>query len=313
MKQFGIILLLIIIIFKGYAQNLIANPSFEIYDTCPFGFGDFDKLDDWFTPSNNSSESFNECFSTDYLNYFEYKEASNGTSFVGLSFVTYDFSSSELVQSFEYIGGTLNQELEIGEKYCFTIDISTSRKVKYLVKNLNIAFDSDSLFSNYPNLIAPDIVFDISNDYLIDSLKWKSLDYKFTATGTERYIYIGFLDTITDLIFIDAHPDSVFGVYHNAYYFIDNVTLTKCLPPLEYDFVIYPNPSNGGVIYTEFDADTTGVIELYNSLGQIVRSRDITQGNFKGELFQQLASGVYIVTIQTDSGYRREQKLVVTK
>jgi hypothetical protein len=82
---------------------------------------------------------------------------------------------------------------------------------------------------------------------------------------------------------------------------------------LEDDFVIYPNPSNGGVIYTEFDADTTGVIELYNSLGQIVRSRDIPQGNFKGELFQQLASGVYIVTIQTDSGYRREQKLVVTR
>jgi hypothetical protein len=208
----------------------------------------------------------------------------------------------------------LSAELETNAKYCFSVYVVMSSTNNYAIENIHVGFLSDSTNQGNIGLITVDSYYSLSSDVFEDSLYWKKLEVEFVATGIEKFIVLGNFDSLQNLNVKDYQKlTSPPYLKPNAYYFFDNASLTKCLPPLEGDFVIYPNPSNGGVIYTEFDADTTGVIELYNSLGQIVRSRDIPQGNFKGELFQQLASGVYIVTIQTDSGYRREQKLVVTR
>ena len=47
----------------AYCQNLVKNPSFEIYSQCPQDAGFFNGyLDDWFAfTGNNTSSYFNEC------------------------------------------------------------------------------------------------------------------------------------------------------------------------------------------------------------------------------------------------------------
>jgi hypothetical protein len=310
MKQFGIILFLQFLSLTIPAQNLVVDGSFELKTDCPPAYG-LAKLIHWFTPNYASSDYMCECFPSDSFSGLERKFPFSGNCFIGL------IPSSGITSGNdgnEYAATKLIDNLETGAKYCFSIYIVSSSNANYVIQNIHFGFDADSIFENTGTKVTIDKYYSLSNNIIYDSTDWREFEVEFIATGNERYLYIGNFDTTANLVYHDYNQLTVPPYRLNyAYYFFDNVSLTKCLPPLEDDFVIYPNPSNGGVIYTEFESDTTGVIELYNSLGQIVRSRDIPQGNFKGELFQQLATGVYIVTIQTDSGYRREQKLVVTK
>jgi OOP family OmpA-OmpF porin len=291
------------------AQNLIVDGSFEAKSECPPAYG-LGNLIEWTIPNTSSSDYMCECYPSTSFG-FELKTAFANSCNIGLLL---HHPPSGINDPREYAMAHLNKSLEVDSKYCFSVFVVMSSTNNYALENIHVGFLNDS--SNQGNIgrIEVDSYYHLSSTVFEDSLNWTKLEVEFIASGIENYIVIGNFDSIQNLKIKDYQKlTSPPFLKPNAYYFFDNASLTKCLPPLEDDFVIYPNPSSGGEIYTEFDADTTGVIELYNSLGQIVRSRDIPKGNFKGELFQQLATGVYIVSIQTDSGYRREQKLVVTK
>ncbi len=44
------------------AQNLVPNPNFEDYSSCPTGEGQIDVLDDWYSPTAGTPDFFHGCF-----------------------------------------------------------------------------------------------------------------------------------------------------------------------------------------------------------------------------------------------------------
>ncbi len=80
------------------------------------------------------------------------------------------------------------------------------------------------------------------------------------------------------------------------------------------NFKMIPNPSNGAfVLQLDFDATNTGIVYIYNSLGQRLRS-----WNFNGQNLQkafdlsEVADGIYWVVIQTKAG-SATQRLMIGK
>src|SRR5205085_585438 len=81
-----ITLLLLFSFSIGNAQNLVPNPGFENYITCPVNYGELFKCQDWST-FGNSPDYFNAC-SPDTIvsvpkNNFGYQLASSGNAYCG--------------------------------------------------------------------------------------------------------------------------------------------------------------------------------------------------------------------------------------
>jgi hypothetical protein len=63
MKKSGITLFFVLCINYLYTQNLVQNPNFETYSTCPTGASEVIKAIPWRDPTGTSSDYFNACAS----------------------------------------------------------------------------------------------------------------------------------------------------------------------------------------------------------------------------------------------------------
>ncbi|MFT5600334.1 MAG: OOP family OmpA-OmpF porin [Flavobacteriales bacterium] len=188
MKGISSIFFLLCFSLLGWSQNLIPNHSFELYDTCPDSFGDFENLEYWFKTNVGSPDLFCDCYPTNSIpSSLELKKPSNGNCLSGMLLID---ETSTIMQALESIAVELNQPLEINERYCFTMDVVSSSKVRYVVKNLNLGLDDKSLVSSSPVVTSPDRILNLSNDIIYDTTNWVSLKTEFIAYGTEKYIYI---------------------------------------------------------------------------------------------------------------------------
>lgn len=65
MQKFIFIFSFLLIANFSFAQvNLVPNPSFESYSTCPDGSSQLYKATPWFNPALGSPDYFNVCFDT---------------------------------------------------------------------------------------------------------------------------------------------------------------------------------------------------------------------------------------------------------
>ena len=219
----------------------------------------------------------------------------------------------------EYVETELVNELTAGTKYCIQIYTKANWYSNYPIASFHIGFrEYKTPLNVHPNMIGKvDTFYRFQTDIIKDSIKWTKLELEFTATGKEKYLSIGNFDSLHHVIYHDYgqinNPPYLGG---NTYYYFDNITLEKCPLPQEPEvshFSVYPNPSNGNAVSISKYSDTTAVLYLYNSIGQQCSKRELPTGNFQGVVFEHLASGVYIVSYQTATGYREEKKLVVLK
>jgi hypothetical protein len=70
------------------AQNLVPDPSFEIYSNCPQGSNQLDYASSWFNPSLTSPDYFNACdtigeVSTPY-NWWGFQIPRTGAAYAGI-------------------------------------------------------------------------------------------------------------------------------------------------------------------------------------------------------------------------------------
>lgn len=68
----------------------------------------------------------------------------------------------------------------------------------------------------------------------------------------------------------------------------------------ENGFSIYPNPTNGMVEIVSQDVIENGIVEVFNSLGQVVLRRDLNQSNRLVLDLQNHTKGIYFVSISND-------------
>jgi hypothetical protein len=298
-------------------QNLVTNPSFEIYSTCPTGANELNKAIPWYDPTGSTSDYFNAC-SVGYANVPKciagYQLARTGTAYAGLfGMFTYGDNYREYIQ-IELNGDLQPDSCYFVEFYCNLYNLSyysLNKMGAYLSDTAITTTVPPSLVLNYPPQIN-------AAGFLSDTLNWMQVSGYYLATGGEKYITIGNFDA-------DNPADTIHnsgGTHISAYYFIDDVSVTKAgncdnlgteiteLPNAS--FRIYPNPSNQSALL-EFrnPAKQNCTLTLYDLRGQVIRRvNNINEERVEIER-GNLESGIYFFQLQTDREILATGKLMI--
>jgi gliding motility-associated-like protein len=211
-----------------FAQNLVPNPSFESFTTCPIFLGNAGPMNPapWFTPGPGNADYFNACALPVFVgvpsNYHGFQDARTGDAYSGIYF---KITGSEYR---EYLEIQLSQPLVANTCY----------RVGYYMNLGNI----DCPVNQAGALLTPNMVLnplgmtpqiDHGGQYYTDTLGWTLIYDYYTAVGGEEYLTIGNFHNDVETNFqggcIDPMPF--------AYYYIDDVFVVELPDPnLQIDF-----------------------------------------------------------------------------
>jgi len=305
--------------FRTSAQvNLVPNPSFEIYSTCPSTAGQMNLASGWAYGSlGGSPDYFNSCSNPSTVgvpsNKFGHQSANSGNAYAG-------FGNYSSLDYREYIEAKLDSTLISSHKYCVEFYVSLADTMLIACNNIGMYFsDTFSLQSTGTNLFyTPQISNDIVLNQLTNKIGWTKVSGDFIATGGENYIVIGnFLDNNNSDTAL-----SVGGYVYSAYYYIDDVSVVDCtydgideITGDKMHFKLYPNPNNGNMVLEYKIGDNeTGAIEIYDLTGKMIKSNTFSSTNSSLSIdATNLEAGMYYYEINVDGNKMKTDKLIIIK
>ena len=208
-----------------FSQNLVPNPSFEIYNICPDNVGQIDKALQWYHEELNISQGdyYNSC--DDFTGFIQNTQQPN-TGIGMAAFVVYT-SPSATYEFREYIKVQLKSVLKTNSNYCISYYTSLSGLSTYAIDALCACISIDSLICQDPNIMllpCSNFVCNHIGNIIKDTLNWVKVTMNYTAHGGEQFLTIGNFKTSqqtnTEII------GSGFGL--PTYYFIDDVAVYEC-------------------------------------------------------------------------------------
>lgn len=299
-----LLILFLIIGSFAFSQNLVPNPSFEQYDTCPTGVStswdsQIEKCNSWYAPSAGTSDYFNACNSSGAnvpFAVFGYQNSFDGNGMLGILITI----GEQEIPYYEYVQAKLEQQLVSGKTYEFSFHVNLANGSDYAVGSVgawfsNTAISSSSgapIFSSLPNI-------QNTSGILSDTLNWMKVKGKFNAIGGEEYITIGFYtDTLApDTLRNNPQADPV-SIY--SYYYIDGVQLKEIEPEIIIPNVITPNGDNiNDVFELPFSYSKVSLLNRWGNL--IWENTGMQFWNGKSQDGNDVSDGVYFYVIETES------------
>lgn len=296
-------LLCLFVVGFGYGQNLVPNPSFELFSNCPnAGNENIESAINWYNPTGYSPDYFNSC-ATDTIygqgvpkNGFGYQEAKTGEAYAGLiSMIETDGR--------EYIQSMLIDSLVSGKSYTVKFYVSVADSSPYASNNIGAYFSTNpvSVTHSWNLPYSPQIENNPSTNPLDDRYGWTEVAGTFIAQGGEKYITIGNFnnDLNTDTTYFSDGSNWLSFSYH----YIDDVSVTETFPNSVDDnnqtqFSLYPNPTEG-VLYVNSPKLIESIL-IYSSTGQAIFKYCPSSKNFQVDL-SQFSEGIYFVDMITSN------------
>jgi hypothetical protein len=211
---------------NGHAQNLVNNPSFEEYTTCPNDISQFDRVVGWQTIAN-SPDYFNTCaddtVSVPY-NAVGYQWPSDGEAYAGV--VNAEFGK-------EYFQAELSSPVVLGQLTYVSMRLAAGGFGYPFWSSPMLAGNNVGMhLSTTP--WAPltfNTEFEVNSaavhmaDVLSDTTSWIVLSAAFIADSAYRYVQIGnfFSDSLCTYSVLDSVP----GGTGLAYAFVDLVCVSQ--------------------------------------------------------------------------------------
>ena len=324
----SILLTLFLIGFRlGFCQdeNLIFNPSFELYSNQIDCNGGFDVASvplpihivaAWYT--YQSPDYFNSVCPVGTYNipssFLGSSQAKHGNAFSGINVFDIRFNYQE------YIYQNFSVPLKADSIYCLSFFVSRADRLPFAIKQIG-AFFSNSLpvlSSGYINEL-PQVVN--TSGFLTDTVNWIEIKGCFTAQGGEQYITIGNFNSNanTDTLRIPSTNPLTGTGTDVAYYYIDSVTLwqnnfpTFIKEDLKSEIVsVYPNPAKDVINFKFTNATEKRKVELYDAVGELVLSEDVSTQNSSLNIYH-LANGIYFYCILVNGNTVNTNKIVIIK
>jgi gliding motility-associated-like protein len=231
------------------AQNLVKNPSFEDYLSCPTtGLMD-GYLIGWDVLYQNSAEYFHSCSNNIPLNSYGYQPARTGNAYTVITAYYYDFYYTAIGEedARSYIENKLMNPLQKDSIYCVSYYLSLQDSGDYGISGPNGAIQnvdaylSDTIvdwnngFARRISGITPQIK---SQQLLEDTENWMLVSDLYKAKGGEQYIIIGNFLKPQNTVKVYYKPDM------QVNYYIDDVSVTPFTiapPKLGNDTIICNN------------------------------------------------------------------------
>jgi hypothetical protein len=214
-------------LFELSAQlNLVPNPSFEVYDTCPTSASQIRRAIPWFQPNNpswsGSSDFYHTCSATwsPPSNMFGYQAPYTGNGYSGIGLFCWPQDSA----CHEYLEVELNDTLVPGNKYCVSFVVSLAESSGAGSSSIGVYFSPDtcqyssSYWSAIP--VTPQLSLDTDN-VIIDKINWVRIEWQYTAMGNERFMTIGNFRNPPDI-----HYECLLNPCQLSYYYFDDFAVT---------------------------------------------------------------------------------------
>lgn len=233
------------------AQNLVPNPGFEQFASCPATldgikfdptYTSFPFVADWVNPMlQTTSDYYNSCapgFPGTFVgvpkNFLCNAPAHGGSAYAGIIPYSYPPTSSGVDLDYrEYIQCRLTSTLSAGTKY--DVSFFVRYAFRTLFSNNYVCIDrvgahfSDTVVSSTSlyNLSLPAHIQNPAGKYIADTTSWIKVEGTYVAHGGEQYLTIGFFNDslpVNDSLVYPPVMDS--SLYKWSYLFIDDVSVT---------------------------------------------------------------------------------------
>ncbi|MDC6352387.1 OmpA family protein [Zeaxanthinibacter sp. PT1] len=210
------------------AQNLVRNPSFEKYHSCPERLGNFhsDVLA-WSVPTDGSTDYFNGCSDAmgTPVNFNGQQGADFGKGYAGL----YLYAPNDYR---EYLQASLEEGLVQGATYRISFYVSLAERSDFAVKDFDLCFSVNPVAAPTSKVLSKMHLYrDVDNSYTFleikhsgyfsDTRDWHLIQGEFVAGGNERYVTIGNLKSNKRTRIHHRKKRAKQG----AYYYLDMVKL----------------------------------------------------------------------------------------
>lgn len=228
-------------------QNLVPNPSFELYNRCPFGISGieyspgyvtFPTVQDWVNPTQvGSADYFNACAAASTTvsvpqNGFGYQPAKTGNGYVGLIAWDAEDQGGTIINKYaEYVQCKLTQPMVAGTNYCVTFYVSngiTNGSYNYVGIDA-IGANFSNVKGTYPTGATVSLSYSMVNqpgNFLTDTTGWKMVSAVYTAAGGEEWMTIGWFNHGPTPAFIPVKPSAPQPqLPYRCYLFMDDVSV----------------------------------------------------------------------------------------
>lgn len=297
----SVIFILSVAAFSCYAQNLVPNPSFETFTSCPTSASQISLALPWQGVTTNSSDYYHTCGSGGAgipMSGPNFQYARTGSAHAGIWIIN-GFGSNYR----EYLQVNLITPMQPDSCYIIEFYCNINAGSKWATSSIG-AFFSNTAVSDVGSWglvlqYTPQIT---SSVILNDTAGWTRVSGYYQAAGGEEYMTIGNFstDTISDTL-------SIGGSYPGSYYFIEDVKVQKVIAcdttttineiVNVADFEIYPSPAPSEIFISSKN------IKLITIVFRDVWGRplDLRSDFFKENTFRidtnTLPSGIYFIQI----------------
>jgi hypothetical protein len=281
------------------AQNLVPNPSFETFSTCPQGFSQFNGyISNWVNPSNASPDYYNICACPNPVctpgNTTGYQAARSGNAYAGIYTTPGDIYR-------EFIQVQLSSPMQAGMQYQFEMYVSLANKSKTAVDDIGAYFSVTAPTSGGNAYLSGNPQPQICNAYgnvITDTLGWTLISGTYTATGGEQWLTLGHFKNDTACTYLTL-PYGNLG----AYYFFDDISVKAscCNDSVSFANVV-PESCAGG------NGGCTAA--FHSSCGATPSAYNWSNGIHNASL-SNLVSGTYQLTIMDNNGCSASSSVII--
>lgn len=222
----------------GFTQNLVLNPGFEDYKTCPTVATDKAEnfsLYGWKSPTGGTPDFFHECseFNGVPTNWAGKRTAKDGKAYVGIIMrrnFGLDTDDKRMTYNREYIQGKLITPLERGKKYKASFYIALASSSTYASNEVGLHFSFNAITQGGRGILPYEPHFTNTPKNIMFRLEWTKVEGTFTAVGGEEYITIGnfsynYLAPYAQL-YQKVGTETLYDMDY-SYYYIDQVSVEK--------------------------------------------------------------------------------------
>jgi hypothetical protein len=306
---------------SAIGQNLVPNPSFEDYSSCPTGQDQIGLAEGWFKCSKSAStpDYYNVCAPSSGFgipsSVAAYQEENRSCgAYAGL--LTWE----NVANGREHIGIELSQQLTIGQRYYLSfLTVMGEDKVGALqfgMPSNNIGMRLTTVEYDGSNPAPIDNFAQVYSEVIItDSANWALVSGSFIADSAYGYLMLGnFFDNLNT----DTSNYSCTECFNvESYYLVDDVCISTdsalcnggmqqlpCNVSVEEDDLkplvsIYPNPANDVITINKRQSSGQFNISIYNSLGQMLFQETNITSSAKQINIEPYENGILFIRVES--------------
>lgn len=298
--KYAINILILFTLLQAHSQNLVPNPSFEVFSECPDDLNEVSNATGW-SSFGNTPDYYNECnynssVNAEYYavpdNYYGFQYAADGDAYCGLIAWGDGFDYREM------IGAPLITPLQPGVTYYISLKFNFPYREgnpcwNTAIKNIGVRFTNTQYSENSPHPV-DDTCHVCSSQIIMDTLNWIEVSGTFTPDQQYNYIVIGnfFTDSNTDTMML--FPPLACGP--GSAYYVDEICVSTefedcngLKPTCRLPNVFTPNNDAINDVFEPilFENITISELVIFNRWGNIVYQTNendvLWNGEYKGK------------------------------